>query len=200
MVTLQSARSRLTIPASNAALAGLVRQSLIGIFAALLFSVAPAMAQKAPPANADEITGNLTDPEKSQKMDTARTGRRGGYCSISISEDGQLFTSPDSSQLSSQGFGGRPGRAQIATNRRKFRISIDPPFGFTVAPNGGNNGVIFTTYMSGSGATNFTNRPGGNSRRLKRGVTTITADLVADRSGQPFPAGQYRAELVLRCE
>ncbi len=133
-------------------------------------------------------------------FETNARGNNRQYCEIIVNESGEIHPRPGTNTLSSLYAGGRAGRAQVLATNSSFRISIDPPLGFRLAPPNGNDGAIFTTSYSASGATNFSNQPGIIAQRIKRGVTNIEAHLTADRGQSPFPAGQYSAEIVMRCE
>jgi hypothetical protein len=122
------------------------------------------------------------------------------FCAIIITSDGQLAASPEANELSSMTFGGRPGQAEIIATNSSYTLSIDAPLGFSLAPAGGNDSMLIRTSYSGFGATSFSATPGNVPIRLKRGSTTVSANMVATKTSSLFPAGQYRAELTLRCE
>ncbi|MCB1387370.1 MAG: hypothetical protein KDJ80_15640 [Nitratireductor sp.] len=121
-------------------------------------------------------------------------------CLIYVTEDGALHQRPGTNELSSFGAGGRPGRLEVTATHNSFKLSIEQPFGFRVAPQDGNQNVVFTSSFSGTGATNFSLRPGNERQKLQIGTTHVEAHLVADRGGDSFPAGTYQAQLTVRCE
>jgi hypothetical protein len=127
-------------------------------------------------------------------------GKGNQFCAIMIGSHGQLSPSPEQSELSSMAYGGRPGRIEVVTTNSSYSLSVDTPLGFSLSPVGGNDATIIKTSFSGYGSTNFSDVPGNVPVRLKSGATNVVAQLVATKSGGMFPAGQYRAELTLRCE
>ncbi|MEP1208838.1 MAG: hypothetical protein ABJM29_14175 [Rhizobiaceae bacterium] len=123
------------------------------------------------------------------------------FCQIVLVEPGLLRPSVDSMALSSKSAGGRAGVVEVTTGRRRrHRIVIDQATGFSRAPAQGNSDVSMTTSFSGQGATNFGERQGNLRRRLRRGTTRIETHMEAKRLTDPFPAGEYGAELTIRCE
>jgi hypothetical protein len=131
-------------------------------------------------------------------------GKGGGngnqFCAIMVNSHGQLMPSPEQGELSSMAYGGRPGQIEVVASNSSFSLSIDNPLGFSLSPVGGNDSTMIRTSFSGYGATNFSDVPGNMPVRLKNGSTSVVAQLVATKNGGMFPAGQYRAELTLRCE
>jgi hypothetical protein len=122
------------------------------------------------------------------------------FCEIVVQETGVMTANVGATKLSSQGFGGEPGKADVTTNTGSFYVSIDRPNGFSLAPNGGNSDVVFTSTISGRGKTSFGDTPGDSRIKLKNGLTNVEINLEAAKQSGPFPAGRYRAELTLRCE
>ena len=121
-------------------------------------------------------------------------------CVIVVTEGGKFGTSVDNSVLSSKLSRGLPGQAQVTTTNSSFELSIDPPLGFTSSP-GATTDYEMVASMSGIGATNFSERPGTSSVRVKKGITEVQAHLQAKtNSGDPFAAGSYSSEITLRCE
>jgi len=121
-------------------------------------------------------------------------------CIIAVSNGGAIAPNPEATELSSRGFGGAPGKAEIFTSTGSFSLVADAPLGFAMAPTGGNDDVSFSVSISGFGVTSFSDQPGRIPVRLKNGQTSVEANLVAKRASGFFPSGHYRAELVLRCE
>ncbi len=122
------------------------------------------------------------------------------FCEIVVQTTGLMTANVGATKLSSQGYGGEPGRVDLTTNTGSFYVSTDRPNGFSLAPNGGNSDVVFTTTISGRGKTSFGDAPGDSRVKLKSGLTKIEINLEAAKQSGPFPAGRYRAELTLRCE
>jgi hypothetical protein len=121
------------------------------------------------------------------------------FCQIELQGEGQVRPSLDNMVLSSRNAGGRSAQAQVTATNSSWRINIDPPAGFSNAPAGGGN-AAFATWFSGQGATNFSMTPGSEPMRVRRGRTQVTIDFEAQHQGTGFPAGDYAAELTLRCE
>jgi hypothetical protein len=144
------------------------------------------------------------DAEKSNfATDFAAAARAAGgqqFCEIVVQSNGVMAANVLATRLSSQGYGGEPARADVTTNTGSFYASIDRPNGFSLAPNGGNTDVVFTTSLSGTGKTNFADAPGDSRVKLKNGLTKVEVNLEAAKQSGPFPAGHYRVELTLRCE
>ncbi len=122
------------------------------------------------------------------------------FCAVIVGSDGQLAASPEANELSSINYGGRAGQAEVVASNNSYTLSIDRPLGFSLAPIGANDSVIIKTSFSGFGATSFSSTPGSIPVRLKQGSTTVSANLVATKTISLFPPGQYRAEIILRCE
>jgi hypothetical protein len=180
-----------------APLAGL-RRLVCGCLAFLpALVVTEAASAQEVPSTAQEIIDNALE---SALQSNEKSRGRGQVCMIVVTDDGEIYNMPGTNRLTSSGAGGRPGRAAVYASHNSFRLSIDPPLGFRSAPTGGNNGVVFTTSFSGNGATSFSRRPGSSDQKLREGVTQVEVDFVADRGNDTFPAGNYQAELLLRCE
>ena len=133
-------------------------------------------------------------------------GRRLGYanrpsCQIFIVDPGRLGASIENTSLDSKLMNGRPGTVQVFARTGNYRLSIDPPLGFSASPVGGSTAVVMRATFSGQGKTNFSERDGNTAIRLRRGLTTIRTHLTASRTdGNPFPPGNYSAEVTMRCE
>ena len=177
---------------ASCSLAGLVTLAL----------VQPAIAQQ---SNRDNRNDRAKENEVVDGLinDAARNNGNGNghACVIVITESGQFGTNINGSVLSSKVANGRAGRAQIFASNGSYRLSIDPPLGFDIAPAGANPDYSMITSMMGSGATNFSETPGAMQVRLKRGSTNIEAHLAAKTTnGNPFIPGNYGSEITLRCE
>ena len=162
------------------------------------------------PAAAKQLPDEQTPEQKAVAevyeeflQDMLRTNAAKGNnqaCAIIIGRTGTMNINPEANEISSIGWGGQPGEAQIVTTNGSFNLAMDAPFGFSLAPPNGNDATIFNGSYSGFGATNFAQTSGNAKISLKKGTTSITANLVATKTSGTFPAGQYRAELTLRCE
>ena len=139
----------------------------------------------------------------------------GESCEIVVHSSGVMTTNAGETVLSSQEAGGSGGVATVTSRKLTgnppglgpaFWVSFEAPTGFSTMPVGGDTGVTFETRFSGvsiSRGRNFTNRRGDRPRRLRRrgvSITQITGDLIARRTGSPFPSGAYSAVGILRCE
>ncbi len=121
-------------------------------------------------------------------------------CGITISREGVMQPSIDNKVLSSSEFLGEPAIAQISATNSSYRMYLENPLGFKDSPIFADQGTIFSTTVTGRGATSFTETQGEISRRLQRGVTNLEINFTARRVDTPFLAGNYSAELTLRCE
>ena len=161
--------------------------------AAVTLSVAAALpvafANTAYSAQADvPFTGSVTYPN---------------LCAIVVQQDGTMTASPDATQLSSKLAGGVAGVADIYSFRN-FWISVDTPSTFITFPPNGDTGVTFGVTYSGTDifrGRNFAEQPGSNRVRLRGNysITRVTVNLTATKPGG-FPAGDYSAYTVVRCE
>ena len=160
------------------------------------------LLQPSPSANSEDMqfnTGPISFTER---------------CIIEVQQDGTFGTSPNLRVLNSQNFGGSGAQILVTSIKRatgaspgaRFRITLEPPSSFTTAPPGGDDNVNWRTRFTGSSVSNGINfgmRNGTNARRLPRAgtsVTQITGHLRARKTSGIFPAGNYRAEALFRCE
>jgi hypothetical protein len=124
-------------------------------------------------------------------------------CIIVVQQAGEMIATPDATQMSSAFAGGTFGMADIYSFRNYF-ITAEPPSFFDTAPAGGLTGATFSTTFSGQDifrGRNFAWRPGTNAVRLRGGfsITRVSVHLSAvNPSG--FPAGNYTAHAIMRCE
>ena len=174
--------------------------------ALLIVFAQPSLAQNANSeknkTTEDEIVEEIINQALRANNGNGNSGNNSSHsCAIVITEDGSFGTSVDNSVLSSKLGTGRSGKAQVATTRGSYRVSIDTPLGFTNQPAGELPNYTMLASMSGNGATSFAERPGTNSMKLKKGLTNIEANLeVSTTNGQPFTAGNYSSQIILRCE
>ena len=127
-------------------------------------------------------------------------GSGGGFCQITLLQAGNLAASIDNMALSSRLAGGAAGIANVETDKQNYEISIDAMQGFNQSPIGGSDDMNMSVLYSGTGSTNFSETAGNLSVGLNKGITRVETHLVAVRNTDPFPAGDYGAELILRCE
>lgn len=125
-------------------------------------------------------------------------------CTIIVRQDGTFGLSANGMVLSSKLAGGIAGIADIISGSNYFISATTFPF-FTQFPPLGNNNTTFQSRFSGqsiSRGRTFAERPGTNRVRLRTGnsTTRVNVHLIATRTGTPFPAGNYRGVVVVRCE
>ncbi len=121
------------------------------------------------------------------------------FCMVVVGNPGTIAPAIGNASLSSKVAGGYSGTAEITTTNSSYRASVVAPAAFVSSPNLGGP-VTFLAEFSGTGATNFFNIPSLNEIKLKKGTTSIKADLTATIQGAAFSAGNYQAEVMLRCE
>ncbi len=175
-----------------------------------LFLAWPASAKPKKSKNVEAVTalplgetraGNEENEAIIEALSGAHPGRGGNqFCAIIITSDGHLSAVPGGNELSSTSFGGRPGQAEIVASNSSYTLTMETPLGFSLAPVGGNDSIMVRTSYSGFGATSFSTTSGNVPIRLKRGSTTVSANMVAIKTSDAFPAGDYRANVTLRCE
>lgn len=124
-------------------------------------------------------------------------------CAIVVGAPGTITPNPGSTQLSSKNPGGQQGVADIYSIWR-YDISVTSPDFFTNAPPDANTNTTFKATYSGESlyrGRSFSERPGDSSVRLRNGysITRVYVDLEADRT-ESFPAGDYTAVAIVRCE
>ena len=125
-------------------------------------------------------------------------------CVIRVQQTGTLVAEPGGNQLSSLLAGGSPGIAEVIS-RRNYEIWVDAPGFFQSGPAGANDNVTHTAYFAGRALNqrglDFPMREGSLAVQTprRRSRTEITVDLVSDRP-DPFPAGDYTAVAIIRCE
>ncbi len=125
-------------------------------------------------------------------------------CTITVVNDGTFGISADKMQLSSKLAGGLAAVADIRSNHA-YNISAIAVPTLTSYPVGGNTSVSLQSLYSGvsilNGAT-FAERNGNVPVTLRNGLsrTRVTVNLVATRTGSPYPVGYYEGTVTLRCE
>lgn len=155
------------------------------VFASALTMVAPAAAQ----------TGDIPFAGVVDARD---------FCAIVLVDPGVLAESTDGLELSSKLAGGSAGVADIHSGKNK-KVSVDAPTTFTTMPADGDTNVTFQTFHSGvsvKAGKNYTEVPGTKEVPItgNDSITRVSVNLVATRTGDPFPGGTYSAVAVLRCE
>lgn len=171
--------------------------------AAMILGACPANAQQEQINEAD--LGPLNAEKQSIESRVADFAQQNAQearqsCQIVILSNGRLAPNVGATKLSSLGVSGEAARADITTSNGSFYVSVDQPLGFIQSPQGGNNDVVFATWMSGRGKTSFGETPGQNRVKLKNGLTNMEVGLEVIKQVGAFPTGRYQAELTLRCE
>ncbi|MEO1702261.1 MAG: hypothetical protein AAFR71_09445 [Pseudomonadota bacterium] len=121
-------------------------------------------------------------------------------CTLMVLEDGTLAPNASNQVLSSRNQLGRSAEVQVSATNSRYSVFINRPFGFVIAPQGGNDDMELEVTYSGRGQTEFLEKPSGESTRIKRGDTFLTIDMTARRLSGSFPGGNYRAGVTVRCE
>lgn len=180
-------------------LARLVRLGRYSALAAIMIGATPLAA----PAQSIDLGNGLALVENGEIStdglirEAAAANRH--MCLVVVHSPGTLAPALGNVALSSKVAGGLAGSAQVTVTNSSFTIGLEAPTRFALSPKLPGP-VFFSAEISGSGATNFAAMPAPAKVRIKRGVTDLRADLTAKIQGASFASGQYRAELVLRCE
>ena len=148
----------------------------------------------------------------------------GRFCNILLTQNGTLAPNVSRTQLSSLEAAGVAGRAQIrtslVTSGPQYIISVEAPTAFTNAPSALSAPVDFGVTYTSTFEVFSGNDPHGNPNttpissgslselssttrlRFPRNATRLSLDVHLDASTSTgtFPAGEYAAEVVLRCE
>lgn len=179
---------------------GLLVPALVVAIATAL-AAAPALAQNTnPTGNGANALKNLQNMFKAANANGNGNGNGNQFCAIVVTQGGQLRASPDNMTLSSQIMGGQAGTAEVVATNGAYSLSIDQNAGFSTQPAGGSANTTFSSTFSATGATNFADTPGQIPQKIKQGTTQVETNFIATRTNDPFPAGNYTGELVLRCE
>ncbi len=126
-------------------------------------------------------------------------------CFIQVQNDGTLALNGSGQVLSSKQSGGVSAVADVHSFAR-YWLQVDAVPFFVAMPPGGDNGVTISSTFSGTALNarglTFPERPGSSRIRLRNGysATRVTIDMNATRVGSRYPAGDYTALSILRCE
>jgi hypothetical protein len=74
------------------------------------------------------------------------------------------------------------------------------PGSFAVAPVNGNSNVSFEVSYSATGTTSTGSTLGATPTIVNPGLTTLSVDVLAQKSTGVLPQGAYQTEVVVRCE
>lgn len=126
-------------------------------------------------------------------------------CIILVQNDGTLGLDTTRQVLSSKEAGGVAAVADVHSFSNYWLQADAVPF-FLAMPSGGDTGVTISSTFSGQALTargrTFAERAGNQRIRLRRqyGATRVTINMDATRTGSQYPAGDYTALTILRCE
>ena len=168
------------------------RKGTLGVFRCGRTWIALAALSAAGGAKAQELKGFGDD--------IAALKANGQFCEIIVTRNGTLVQNVDATELGSATGAGLAGAATVTTSNASYDLVAEAPSGFAVMPATGNQGTVFSSSLSGRGATTFFDQPGNRRTRLKKGTTNIEVNLSAKKLSGSFAAGNYRADLTLRCE
>ena len=126
-------------------------------------------------------------------------------CFIILQNEGTLGLDPSRQVLSSKETGGVSAVAEVHSFSN-YWLQVDAVPFFVAMPTGGDTGVTISSTFSGQALNargrTFAERPGSQRIRLRRqySATRVTIDMNATRVGSTYPAGDYTALSILRCE
>lgn len=121
-------------------------------------------------------------------------------CTILIGSPGRLVASTDLQSLGSTYSGGGPASATVITTNGSYSLTYEMPTAFTMMPGGPVPATTFAGTMSSTGATQLSGHASGVPVKAKRGTSELTMTMEATSAGGSYPAGNYTAQAILRCE
>ena len=129
-----------------------------------------------------------------------------GTCTITVVNSGTMTTNSAINVLSSNQPGGSAAVVTVQPDSLIctilqiydcYGLSAPPPVAFLSAPAGGGDDVTYaSTYTVDGGAP----VSGSVVTLLANGAYTVAVDLTANRASGIFPAGNYQAQVTVRCE
>ncbi len=126
-------------------------------------------------------------------------------CLIIVRNDGTFGLDATRQILSSKETGGVSGTADVYS-LRNYDVTVDAVPFFLAMPSGGGTGVTITSSFSGTALNfrglTFPEQPGNVAVTLNNGFsgTRLNIDMEANRLGSQYPAGNYTALSIVRCE
>lgn len=120
-------------------------------------------------------------------------------CTITVGSAGVLGTNATFDTIGSQQTGGSAGQATVYTNNSTLSLVASAPTGWSARPTGADDNATFSSSMSASGATAFSNIAHGNPQTLGHGVTAVDVDMQAVHGSGVFTAGLYSSLVTLTC-
>lgn len=119
-------------------------------------------------------------------------------CVLTLGTPGLLAAGADGHELSSDRAGGVSGMASLLSTGAGYKLQMDAPSSFRLAPAGGQAESITTRYEA-SGATVAASTNVGAPLSLGIGLTNLDVDMTARKDTGIFPAGAYAADVLVRC-
>lgn len=130
-----------------------------------------------------------------------------GSCTVVIHNQGKITLNPSGTQLSSKNGGGSSVRATVTASNGAlcslvqpllcYGVSAPPPLLFASSPLDGSVGTVFSsTYRVDSGAE----MTGVSKTQLQNGSHNVEINMAASKAVGAFGAGEYRGEVIVRCE
>ena len=161
----------------------------------------------------DDNNNGGGDPDPGDGDDPSANGR----CTIQVGRNGSFgtvtpATGINPTTLDSRSPDGRSAQILVSSflpsdnTSRGFRITLEAPSSFLIAPAGANSDLQFDSFFSGNSINNgidFPEQDGENSQELPAtgvGATLITGHLRASKLVGNLPTGSYQAVSVFRCE
>ena len=125
-------------------------------------------------------------------------------CTVLLIQNGTMAANAAFNQLSSRIAGGTSGIADVVS-QRAYDVTVGAYNYFPTSPSTGSDNTTFTPTFAGTSISRgltFAERPGNQAVRLRGGnsTTRITVNLVVDKLTGTFPAGNYSATTIVRCE
>lgn len=119
-------------------------------------------------------------------------------CAVTLGTPGALGLDGTGRTMSSSEAGGLSGGAAVLTTSATYKLEVDPPSSFSLAPAGSTPDSIEARFTA-SGVTSIVAQAAGTPLNLNLGLTSVAVNTTATRSATIFPAGIYRIDVTVRC-
>lgn len=119
-------------------------------------------------------------------------------CSVTLGVPGALGVDGAGRTLASSESGGVAGAAVVLTTSSAYKLEVDPPSSFAVAPANSTPDSIAATFTA-TGVTSILAQAAGTPLNLNLGLTNVAVNTTATRSSSIFPSGIYRVDVAVRC-
>lgn len=119
-------------------------------------------------------------------------------CAVTLGVPGALGVDSTGRTLGSAESGGVSGAAVVLTTSGAYKLEVDPPSSFAVAPANSTPDNIAATFNA-TGVTSIVAQAAGTPLNLNLGLTNVAVNTTATRSASIFPSGIYRVDVALRC-